>query len=293
MIISCRLPKEHIKTDSALTARLATSVSGLSTYEFLHCISFEISPDFDRMETLLHEWLRQQIASNSNVAFDALCTRLYKLGGRMVSSNLSASTKYRLTKGDLKDILHQAGAMLAPVMSITEVRTSFACTSAIGRSWHRDIAGLCISSPVVNELLAAIDDRKRAILLTGLPGSGKTCVMLNLQEALEQRSQTPPDMVPLFIQSREFADLSTAQERQAQGLPEQWVEQAARLSEDSHVVVVIDSLDVLSIAREHVILTYFLAQIDLLLLIPNITVVTACRDFDRKYDRRIAVWQWD
>lgn len=286
------LTPEHKKTDTDLAARFAAQAPGLSTYEFLRRTSFEISPDFDRMETLLHERLRQ-MASNSNVAFNALWTRLDKLGGRMGGGNPSASTQHRLTKDDLNDILHHAGAMLVPVMSITEVRTSFSSTSAIGRSWHRDIAGQRISSPVVNELLAAIDERKRAILLMGLPGSGKTCVMLSLQEALEQRTQTRTDMVPLFIQAREFADLATAQERQAQGLPEQWVEQAARMAEDSHVVVVIDSLDVLSIAREHSILTYFLAQIDQLLSIPNVTVVTACRDFDRRYDRRIAARQWD
>lgn len=286
------LTKEHIKTDTDLAARLTAQTPGLSTHEFLRRSSFEISPDFGRMETLLHERLRL-MASNSNIAFNALWTRLVKLGGRMGNGNLTASAQHRLTKGDLKDILHHAGAMLVPSMSITEVRTSFAGTSAIGRSWHRDIAGQRISSSVVNELLSAIDDRKRAILLTGLPGSGKTCVMLSLQEALEQHSQTRTDLVPLFIQSREFADLATAQERQAQGLPEQWVGQAARLAEDVHVVVVIDSLDVLSIAREHSILTYFLAQIDQLLLIPNITVVTACRDFDRRYDRRIAARTWD
>ncbi len=286
------LTKNHIETDSNLASRIAVQAPDLLTYEFLRRTSFEISPDFDRMETLLHERLRQ-MASNSNAAFNALWTRLDKLGGRMENGNPSASTQHRLTKDDLKDILHHAGAMLVPVMPIAQVRTSFASTSAIGRSWHRDIAGQRISSPVVNELLAAIDARKRAVLLTGLPGSGKTCVMLSLQEALEQRTQTRTDLVPLFIQSREFADLATAQERQAQGLPEQWVQQAARLAEDTHVVVVIDSLDVLSIAREHGILTYFLAQIDQLLLIPNVTVITACRDFDRKYDRRIAARQWD
>lgn len=145
----------------------------------------------------------------------------------------------------------------------------------------------------MSELLAAIDTKKRSILLTGLPGSGKTCVMLALQDALEQRAQYRTDMVPVFIQSREFADLTTAQDRQAQGLPEQLVEKAARMAEDAQVVVVIDSLDVLSIAREHSVLTYFLAQIDRLLLITNITVVTACREFDRHYDRRIAERQWD
>lgn len=145
----------------------------------------------------------------------------------------------------------------------------------------------------MNKLLDAIDAGKRSILLTGGPGSGKTCVMLSLQEALEQRTQTQTDLVPLFIQPREFADLATVRERQAQGLPEQWVEQTARLAEDTHVVVVIDSLDVLSIAREHSVLTYFLAQIDRLLQIPNVIVVTACRDFDREYDRRITIRQWD
>lgn len=117
--------------------------------------------------------------------------------------------------------------------------------------------------------------------------------MLALQEELEKRAEINLDIVPLFIQSREFADLVASEDRQAQGLSEKWVEKAARLAEDAHVIVVIDSLDVLSIARDYRVLQYFLAQIDRLLLIPNVTVVTACRDFDRHYDRRIAEREWD
>lgn len=77
------------------------------------------------------------------------------------------------------------------------------------------------------------------------------------------------------------------------GLTEQWVEQVARIADEKQVVIVIDSLDVLSIAREHKVLSYFLAQIDRLLLIPRVTVLTSCRDFDRHYDHRIAVRQWE
>lgn len=285
------LGKEHQATDKALTARLATSAPSLSSYEFLRRTKFVTSDELERMDDLLRERLRN-IASNPDAAFYALWTHLDQLGARMKGESTSAP-RHRLIKDELKDILHRAGVMLVSPMDLAEVRLSFAGTSAIGRSWRRDIAGQSISNPVVNELLAAIDAKKRAILLTGLPGAGKTCAMLALQEALEQRAQTCSDITPLFIQSREFAGLATAQDRQSQGLPEQWVEKAARLADKSHVIVVMDSLDVLSIARDHRVLTYFLAQIDRLLLVPNVTVVTACRDFDRHYDRRIAETKWD
>ena len=286
------LTKGHKKTNRDLAKRMTDKVSNLSTFEFLSRTIFETSQTPERMEEHLRERLRV-LASNANAAFDALVVQLFKLCSRVKDCNLSASTRYRLTRDDIKEILHFSGAMLVPSMDISEVRKSFVSTSAIGRHWHRDIAGERMFSSVVGELLAAIDAKKRSVLLTGLPGSGKTCVMLSVQEELEQRAQVRSDLVPLFIQSREFADLAMAKDREAQGLPEQWVEKASRLAEDAHVVIVIDSLDVLSIAREHSVLTYFLAQIDRLLLIPNVTLVTACRDFDRKYDHRIAARQWD
>lgn len=285
------LGKEHQATDATLAARLAMSASNFSAYEFLRRIKFVTSDELERMVDLLRERLRN-IATNPDAVFDTFWRHLDQLGARMSGESTSA-TRHRLTKNDLKAILHAAGAMLVPPMDLAEVRLSFAGTSAIGRSWRRDVAGQFISSPVVNELLAAIDQKKRAILLTGLPGSGKTCVMLSLQEALEERAKTHSDIVPLFIQSREFADLATAQDRQAQGLSADWVEKVARLAEIAHVIVVIDSLDVLSIARDHRVLTYFLSQIDRLLLVSNVSVVTSCRDFDRHYDRRIAERSWD
>lgn len=278
-------------TDSALKAQFSSNAT-LSTYDFLHRATFEVSPELERMEELLRERLRR-LVSNSNAVFNALWTNLDQLGARINSNNnQNVAIQHRLTKQDIKNILAQAGAMLTPPMDKAEVLAAFNSTSAIGRTWRRDIEGQRIASPVVGKLMDAIECKHRSILLTGQPGAGKTCVMLDLQDKLEQLAKSRSDLCPLFIQSRDFADLTSAQDRQAHGLPERWVEKAARMADDAHVVVVIDSLDVLSIAREHSVLTYFLAQIDRLLQIPNITVVTACRDFDRQYDRRIAARTW-
>ncbi len=282
----------NLRTNTALSTLLSKAAPGLSTYEFLRRTEFETSSTLDRMDSQLRERLRG-MASNPDAAFNALWFCLDQLGGRMSGDSSSANAQHRFSKSDLEAILLKAGALLVPPVNIAEVRASFSNTSAIGRSWRRDVAGQRLPNPMVNELLAAIDAGKRSILLTGLPGSGKTCVMLEVQETLEQRAHTRSDIVPLFIQSREFADLATSQDRQAFGLSEHWVSQVARMAESAQVIVVIDSLDVLSIARDHQVLSYFLAQIDRLLLIPNVSVITACRDFDRKYDLRIAERKWD
>ncbi|ECH8696976.1 ATP-binding protein [Salmonella enterica subsp. enterica] len=286
------LGKAQQQLDETLSSQLVKITSRLSTFEFLRRTNFVVTDELDQMEQELRGQLRR-VVSNPDTAFNALWVSLDRLGARMEGPSVSTAAQHRLTKKDLHALIQQAGSMLVPPMNLTEVLRSFSSTSAIGRSWRRDIAGQRLANPILDELLAAIDAKTRSILLTGLPGSGKTCVMLALQEALEKRAISRSDIVPLFIQSREFASLATSEERQAQGLAQQWVEKAARLAEDTHVIVLIDSLDVLSIAREHRVLQYFLAQIDRLLLIPNITIVTACRDFDRHYDKQIAERHWD
>lgn len=286
------LSDENKKTDTALCKLLTTIAPDLTAYELLCRTEFETSSTLERMDSHLRERLRS-IASNPIAAFNALWVQLDNLGARTIGNGLSASTPHRLTKRGLEEILHQSGALLVPTINMTEARRSFSSVSAIGRSWRRDIGGRQIQNPIVKDILDAIDSGTRSILITGSPGSGKTCVMLEVQETLEQRAQYGSAIFPIFIQSRDFADLDTSQERKALGLPEQWVGQAARIAECERVVVLVDSLDVLSIAREHRVLTYFLAQIDRLLLTPNISLVTACRDFDKRYDYQIAERRWD
>lgn len=281
------LTKGHQKTNTDL-AKLIVS-SGISTYRLLQQTTFETSPEFGRMQELLKERLAN-LVSNAEGAFNALWVRLDTLGARITNNgNPSAQPSHRLTKADLHDILVKSGATFVLPLSQQEIQESFAYASAVGRHWRRDIAGSQLYVSAISELLSAVETKKHSILLTGTPGSGKTCVLLSLQEELEKR----PDLATLFIQAREYANCTTPEARSSLGLPSNLIGQVGRMSDYRHTIVIIDSLDVLSLSREHTVLSFFLAQIDQLLLIPNVTVIAACRDFDRKYDRRLSERKWD
>ena len=285
--------KVHEATNRKLSELIEKISSDFNSYEFLSKTKFVTSDIHERMREALEERL-QYLVSNSVAAFNSIWTCLDYQGMRVVDTqNNKLSSCSRLTKTDLVNLLAQSGCVISPPADIQSIFNSFRKTSSIGRSWQRDIGGCHIETLLVSELIEAIKIKSHSILVTGGPGSGKTCILLELQEKLEQLAQSDSAMLPLFIQSREFADLETAQERQSLGLDEQWIEKIARVADSYHVIVIIDSLDVLAIAREHTVLTYFLAQIDQLLLIPNVTVITACREFDRHYDRRISQRSWD
>ena len=203
-------------TNTEITKQLALHAPSISAYEFLIRTSFESTPDFDRMKHLLRERLRYMVSSAETV-YNALWNHLDQLGAR--SDNvMGISTKHRLTKYDLREIVIQAGGVFAQPVNSKTTRESFASTSSIGRTWQREIAGQRLYRPILGQLLSAIEQKNKSILLTGLPGSGKTCVMLELQEALEKQSQKDSNIIPLFIQAREFADLTTVEETKCSGI---------------------------------------------------------------------------
>ena len=91
------LGKTHRKTDVALGKVLVEKASNLSTYQFLQRTTFEISPELDRMGTLLLERLRT-LVSNHSAVYNALWTRLDHLGMRVNSNGQTTATQHRLTK---------------------------------------------------------------------------------------------------------------------------------------------------------------------------------------------------
>ena len=258
-----------------------------TVYSFLRRLSFDVRPQVDELRLRVRQRLAQRV-TRAEEAFRILWRELERLGTHPALANTSAAV-HRLTRAQAFKLLQDAGCEVSAPKGDAQALQEFRTASAVGRKWRRDIGGRQLPRAASEELLGAIDSKQRSVLLTDGPGAGKTCILLDLVERLEQR----PEIATLFIQAREFAEATSKAERVTLGLPEDIPSIVSSLSVGRHVVVVIDSLDVLALARENAPLTYFLSLVDRLSTIPNTTTVVACRAFDLKYDRRLSARTWD
>lgn len=202
-------------------------------------------------------------------------------------SSKSLNVPHRFNAADVKRFLSSKGIHQAPEYNQQELVNEFQRASLIGRYWIREIDGKRIRRKSLDILLGLIASKTKTILLTDDPGSGKTCLLLDLIEHLESSSGTF-----LFIKADNFATCSTFDDLTSKGLPENLLGKIARLADQQHVAVVIDSLDVVSLNRANGSLHLFLTLLDQLEGIPNVTSITACREFDRKYDQNLKARQW-
>lgn len=76
----------------------------------------------------------------------------------------------------------------------------FRAYSSRGRYWPRDIRGRHFVRRELTELTRLVEDGKRLVLVEGEPGAGKTCLLLDMLDALERRSE--PGVI--FLQTRDF-----------------------------------------------------------------------------------------
>lgn len=220
-------------------------------------------------------------------AYNALMNMLMSLGSRMIAEGDLAGS-HRISRDQVLELLHDKGCIVASAQALVDLESKIARMSQIGREWHRTIGDRSIPRKCVDELLRASRDGTR-VLLTDGPGAGKTCILLDLVDELAGEG----DVVTLFLQAREFAEASDQNGREALGLDPNVAALVSKLSERKRVVVVIDSLDVLSANGESNGLTYFVNLIATLSQIRNVCVIAACRSFDVKYNRKLSVLNWD
>ena len=264
--------------------RLATTLhrSEPDAYTLAQRFRFGPTNEFDDWDRQNHKDL-DQIVPQAQVAVKVL--ERY-LGTHQ--ANLRDS-RHTITRPDVLAELDKHGLRPTPKRGEAEILSAFSMASRIGRNWLRTVAGQQISRAELPRLVELIDRGSRTILLTDRPGSGKTCLLLDLADHIEQ--STPWGL--LFIKGDQFADVETDADLVDRGLPQDIVGQCARLATFRKVVVLIDSLDVLSLSRRHGALKVFLGLMDRLERVDGVTVVTACRDFDLQYDPLLRGRQWE
>jgi hypothetical protein len=198
------------------------------------------------------------------------------------------STSLIISRDDVIRKLEQAGVVRTPMRSEAEILAQFEKASRIGREWVRTVGGLRIERTELGELFRLVEGGKKTILVTDRPGSGKTCLLLEFADRIEQ----DPRYGLLFIKGDRFVRICSEDDFEGVGLPKDITGLCGRLSEYRRVVVIIDSLDVLSANREHGALGVFLGLMDRLQSMQNVTVVAACRSFDLQYDPLLRDRQW-
>ncbi|HKZ56802.1 MAG TPA: ATP-binding protein, partial [Thermodesulfovibrionales bacterium] len=179
---------------------------------------------------------------------------------------------------------------IAPYKTEKEILHLFKSASSIGRQdLSREIAGEKLERPEINQIIELLKNSEKSILLTDRPGSGKSWILLELADIVERNHQWSV----LFIKGDRYDDICTEAElRQELGLSENIVGLAARLAFYRKVIIIIDSLDALSLGRDQKALKAFLALIDRLQSVEGISLVVACRDFDLSYDPLLRDRKW-
>lgn len=272
------------KLKAAWNASIAAGTH--DAHSLLVRISFDLTPSVDDYPSRLKIDLAQ-IVTHVDDAFAVLWTTLDNLGARTGTSGLIVGS-HRITREEVLHLLRDKGCAVAPPRAQAEVAAKLSAMSKIGRAWMRETSGRRFEREAVEKLVTAAE-AKSLVLLTDGPGAGKTCVILNLVEKLEAK----PGISTLFLQAREFADATNHDGRVALGLDPDVPALVSAMSQWMRVVVVIDSLDVLSLSRESESLAFFLSLIDRLAAIPNVCVVVACRSFDLRFNKKLAGRTWD
>ena len=270
--------RESLKTLAQILGRTKET-----TYSMVNRISFGSPQGFD-------EWDRQnksdldRIVPMSNLAMPLLERYLVSH-----ETNLRG-TKHTLSRSDVLAKLAEEGISPTPKRTEADILAAFKQASSIGRNWLRTIDGKPIPRSDLPKLIELIEQGSRSILLTDRPGSGKTCLLLDLVDYIEGEKESVWGL--LFIKGDQFTNAESEHNLVANGLPEDIVGQCARLTEFRRTVVIIDSLDVLSLSRQHDALKVFLRIIDRLEKIEGVTIITACRNFDLEYDPLLRGRSW-
>jgi hypothetical protein len=140
----------------------------------------------------------------------------------------------------------------------------------------------------VFDLLTGQNDR-RLVVLHGRSGAGKSCVLLQLVELLEQAGISH---LPLRLDRRHPRTSSRRYGIDGCDLPESPAVVLHLLNPGRRVVLIVDQLDAVRWTAAHASAPWEACRevIDDALALPDVAVVVACRTFDLRDDQQIRAW---
>lgn len=254
------------------------SCSKENAFSFAKVLFFDCTQDWNERNEQSLDFIVPQHKTAKKILERFLTECAAKLNGR----------PYTITREDFCSELQKHNLVPAPKKPEQDILKIFTEASKLGRHWQRAIGEKRIPLKELDDVVCLIDHKVGGILVTGQPGAGKTCFLLELADRFER----DPTVGVLFIKGDMFAEASSEDELTQLGLPKNIVGSCARLAEHRKVIVLIDSLDVLSLNRSHSALNVFLSIVDRLSAYENVTVIAACRTFDLKYDSRLKNREW-
>lgn len=173
---------------------------------------------------------------------------------------------------------------------VEDIVRRFEENNAVLRNYPQDIGnGFRIHRPETDDILCWLDDDSRkenVALLVDKPGTGKTVVMSEVLQRIEQTKA-----VVFAVKADYLSGIRTINELQERYQLPLSVEDSIRVVASNHrVVVLIDQLDALSISLSQDFSTLDLIHRLVLVLtgIPNVCIVISCREFDLNFDPRLS-----
>lgn len=252
------------------------------TYNICQRIKIGDALDFDSWET---RNLRDIERKFSN---PALCLVIIKDLADQNQSGLEAPR--HITRANLLDALRKKGLIITPYRKEEEILALFREASAIGRnSLSRNIDGHKLPRQEVGQIITYLEQGEKSILLTEGRGTGKSWILLELADILEQQQWGV-----LFIKGDWYEDIDSEQALfKKWNFPDDAVALAARLASYRKAVIILDSLDVLSLSKNQLALRVFLSLLDRFEQAHGVQIVAACRDFDISYDPLLQEKKWE
>ena len=196
----------------------------------------------------------------------------------------------KLNKSYLENELQKKGLILTPKYEENEILNDFKKSSKIGRGKDYSIRGKYLTLKDKETVLKFLNENNNATcVITNKAGSGKSYLLDETANYIENNTK----YALLFIKGDMFTKISNDEDFANQGMPKDLIGKIGRLSESRKVVIIIDSLDVIALNKEHGTLNYFISLIDRLNNVSNVILLIACRTFDLKYDANLRDRKWD